>query len=1042
MPTINDKLVFSHYFTPYPISWDNRTPLDLGGTGDTYDIAWLSPSGENGKHAAYGGLLRDRPIPRQPLPTTSDYRIVDNQTEIRQAKAIGLDGFTMDLLFGDGHPDRQLRMMQAADAVGGFWIFLQPDGNSWNANISSKFGFNTEDQIVAEAARRLKVLGAYNSAFRLDDGRLVVSPFYAERWTPARWQAICDKVLADTGKGVAFIPCFLSYGSNISAFVSGMPSLIGATTWGNRSPAGQSTTVSSGQNAKSRGLLWMHPVSVQDERPDQFVYDEAWNTQNLRDSWAGATTTGANWVHIPTWNDYSEGAQLAPSKYHGWTFANLCAYYIAQWKTGSPPPATKDQLFLTHRRQPYNATPTGGQTKLMGLRGGSSSPRNTVEVVSILTAPGTVTINVGGAVYTQSRAAGLDVGTTVPLDVGTISATLSRTGSPDLVVRSPAASAATLPVQDLQYVAATAARSATTVPQLFGINDAAKPTGMLDTLEGAWSSGAGTGIGNRVPVVHVINGWTAVPTAFASGSRELALFNAGHDMLVSFRGSALYTDVINGGNDAAIDALGDRIYALGWGAAVSGTQPGQTYGGTKPSLIRISFQPQMDTNTTAGTADQFKQAYRRFMGRIKARKPSGAPERIRCVPIFSGGAATSTTGTQYWPGNTAADYADEVGVNSFNQVSSWKSFADLFAGWHTWSATNAGARKVFVAQTGTHPDPANSARQGAWITDMANTLLSDSRFAGGCWWSPDNYTTTPDDRVVAKSINASLFTAFHDAVAAVIAAGQPTADVTPPAVPTGLSAPTITSTSVTLTWNQPPDPDIASYQLMRDNVVIASPASANATSYTVSGQTPQTSHTYRVAAVDTSGNVSAFSTPITVAHPAVASFDPPSITGANVTMNGLTANATATVVDPAGGAVVLIWNWGDGDASTDSPQTHTYATDGVYSVLLSATSSISGLTASQTINVVATADGTSVTDYLGLWQPVPGQPVGLFGPRLRENNNRLDDVIQKFDQRKVQSGNGPLIANAPIVSYAGTLSVAFEAPTTDYPDGRIIVTGT
>ncbi len=51
--------VFAHYFTPYPISLDNQD-----GASDYYARNYLTAGGESGKHAAYGGLLRDRPQPR------------------------------------------------------------------------------------------------------------------------------------------------------------------------------------------------------------------------------------------------------------------------------------------------------------------------------------------------------------------------------------------------------------------------------------------------------------------------------------------------------------------------------------------------------------------------------------------------------------------------------------------------------------------------------------------------------------------------------------------------------------------------------------------------------------------------------------------------------------------------------------------------------------------------------------------------------------------------------------------------------------------
>lgn len=60
--------VFAHYFTPYPISLNNKA-----GADDYYTKNYLNPAGESGKHAAYGGLLRDRPFPGRCCPATGSW---------------------------------------------------------------------------------------------------------------------------------------------------------------------------------------------------------------------------------------------------------------------------------------------------------------------------------------------------------------------------------------------------------------------------------------------------------------------------------------------------------------------------------------------------------------------------------------------------------------------------------------------------------------------------------------------------------------------------------------------------------------------------------------------------------------------------------------------------------------------------------------------------------------------------------------------------------------------------------------------------------
>ena len=79
----SDKLVFAHYFSPYPISIDNAD-----SAADYYTRNYLSPTGEGGKHAAYGGYLRDRPLPRA-VTADADWRYQDMLTEVKRANAAG-----------------------------------------------------------------------------------------------------------------------------------------------------------------------------------------------------------------------------------------------------------------------------------------------------------------------------------------------------------------------------------------------------------------------------------------------------------------------------------------------------------------------------------------------------------------------------------------------------------------------------------------------------------------------------------------------------------------------------------------------------------------------------------------------------------------------------------------------------------------------------------------------------------------------------------------------------------------------------------------
>ncbi|WP_051832670.1 glycoside hydrolase family 71 protein [Streptomyces katrae] len=431
------KLVFAHYFTPYPLSLDNAS-----ADADYYTRNYLNPGGENGKHERYGGLLRDRPLPVR--PKDGNWERANLEQEVRTARAAGLDGFTLDMLSLSGpNRDRARLLMEAAHAVDpAFKIMLMPDMTSLNTD---------EPGVLADA---VAALGKAPAAHRLGDGRLVVSPFKTEAKDVAWWTKVLDLLKSRHGIRTAFVPTFLDFDANSARFA---PISHGFSEWGSRSYVGQDSATRDVQRAHGMGKIWMQPVSVQDARPNQGIYDEAGNTATLRSTWTHAIDDGADWVQLTTWNDYSEGSQFAPSLHNGYAYLDLSSYYLTKFKTGSWPEIVRDTLYVSARTQFAAADPTGSQSLVMSLRKGSAAPRDTVEVLSFLTAPATVRTAVGTARDEHEAPAGIH-SALLPLRPGTSSAVVVRDGKPGAEVKLPYAADHTVKIQDLQYYAVTSGR--------------------------------------------------------------------------------------------------------------------------------------------------------------------------------------------------------------------------------------------------------------------------------------------------------------------------------------------------------------------------------------------------------------------------------------------------------------------------------------------------------------------------------------------------------------------------------------------------------
>lgn len=428
---IGSPKVFAHYFTPYPVSLDNKP-----ATSDYYQRGYLDPYGENSKHLAYGGLLRDRPLGRSPL--TGDWQLAHMQTEVRQARAAGVDGFFVDVLSLTSEQwTRTVRLMDAATKENsGFVVVPQLDMTTSAGKASS-----------AQVADKLVQLAAKPSQYRLADGRVVVSAFKAEAKDPSWWKQVID-LMANRGIRVAFSPVLLNASTaNMARFA---PISYGIGEWGLRSPGSVAVEVDKSKIAHGLGMRWIAPVAVQDSRPNQSVYWEAGNLKTLRGSWRRAIEDNADFVMIPTWNDYSENSSIAPSVSHGYTFADVNAYYAYWFKTGRAPTIQRDAMYVTHRDQPFAAVPTIG-SKLMALTGGSATAsRDTVEVLTMLTRSANVTVVVGGVATTYEAPAGV-FAKTVPLRTGRVSATASRGGVQFASASSPVAVVSKPRVQDLQY---------------------------------------------------------------------------------------------------------------------------------------------------------------------------------------------------------------------------------------------------------------------------------------------------------------------------------------------------------------------------------------------------------------------------------------------------------------------------------------------------------------------------------------------------------------------------------------------------------------
>jgi hypothetical protein len=388
-PTISSlraapKKVFAHWFSTFPILINYE-----GDPGrDYYNQHYLNPSGESNSHAAGGGFLRDRPLPRA---TTTISAMLDE--DVRVAARLGIDGFSMDILATSGPIwDRLVNMMNRAAAVDpGFKILLMPD-------MVALKSYDTQ------AIDAIRMMASYPAAYRLSDGRLVVSPYNAQARDAAWWQTQLNQ-LASEGINVAFVPLFQGWFAYKDTFA---PISYGFGEWGVRVPIWNNPgRFNFPSDVHQYVPVSFAPVAPQDSRPKSGNFTEAGNSDCFYSEWDSAISKGADWVQLITWSDYSENSHIEPSSRIGYAFYDKTAYYTTWFKTGAPPAITRDVLYYTFRRHKTDTLATSPQTPNPFTLTGGTPAQNEVEVTAFLKSAGTLEIDIAGSVTSTAVNAGI-----------------------------------------------------------------------------------------------------------------------------------------------------------------------------------------------------------------------------------------------------------------------------------------------------------------------------------------------------------------------------------------------------------------------------------------------------------------------------------------------------------------------------------------------------------------------------------------------------------------------------------------------------------
>ncbi len=441
-PSVSTQKVFAHYLSPFPISLDNQPP-----SNDYYTNNYLNPNGEGGRYRYAGGYIKERPLPQNPRAVNVDFQKENFKLEIRRAAAIGIDGFTFDMLgrgAGNVHWDALKKMMVAATEENpAFKIVLMPDMFAAYSMVSA-----------TDMASDMVELSLSSAAYRTPDGRLVIAPYYADNRDLTFWS---DFVRAMAGQGVPVVlwPVFVNdWVKATDSFTAQIP-LYGTSSWGFRTASGASAAAVWPDQAHARQLKWMAPVNAQDSRPQALIYSEPSQTSTLRTMWDTAISKKAEAVQLITWNDYAESTETSPSSNTGWALFDLNAYYINWFKTGTKPRVVRDVVYYFHRTQSVNANPLVVSQPVRYTAVNGAPGEDYIEAIALLTAPATVQITIGSVSRQMNGVAGVNT-FRIPLVEGTPAFKVVRNGQTVASVTGAAISN-NIQYQDLLYRAGSSA---------------------------------------------------------------------------------------------------------------------------------------------------------------------------------------------------------------------------------------------------------------------------------------------------------------------------------------------------------------------------------------------------------------------------------------------------------------------------------------------------------------------------------------------------------------------------------------------------------
>ena len=271
-------------------------------------------------------------------------------TDIQDAKAAGVDGFSVDVFDGD---DRNY--LEQADAVGGFLIAPCLD-------LSTTADDRKEAVALRVIEQNCRAAEGHPSAARVGGG-YVVFLYGTGMLTPEAWGRVRARVRADGFQ--TYLVAAVEAGGDLSVaskfprdvMARYLPPFEAAYSFGSTGPWWSETSAL----VQAAGKAWAGGMMPgYDRETPNGGFSDARATAAYRAEWhrhlAPQSAPRPAWACISTWNDLAENTELLPDSDWNVTRAELTRWFSAKFK-GRNVGWTRPHLYITTPKMVYRGRP-------------------------------------------------------------------------------------------------------------------------------------------------------------------------------------------------------------------------------------------------------------------------------------------------------------------------------------------------------------------------------------------------------------------------------------------------------------------------------------------------------------------------------------------------------------------------------------------------------------------------------------------------------------------------------------------------------------